>query len=203
MLGTELRRAGCDSSKGDRHDVHRTGAGRLDIVGSDGVHVGTVDAVSGTLLKLKKSDPSSGGTHHYLDIGLIVASRAIGRSCWFPRQKRSSAGPKPWNNALAIIMLLEVEALSATRSRPNRPASILPLSFPAIVALPLCGIPLRNHSRSFHSLFRRVFASLGRPLIGFRWAVRAALSLGLLLIHRMSFPSVMLEQRRRAAIRSG
>ncbi|WP_082617295.1 MULTISPECIES: DUF2171 domain-containing protein [Bosea] len=44
-----------------------------EIVGSDGVHVGTVDAVSGTLLKLKKSDPSSGGTHYYLDIGLIVA----------------------------------------------------------------------------------------------------------------------------------
>ena len=42
-------------------------------MGSDGVHVGTVDAVSRTLLKLKKSDPSSGGTHHYLDIGLIVA----------------------------------------------------------------------------------------------------------------------------------
>jgi len=45
----------------------------LEIVGSDGVHVGTVDALSGTLLKLKKSDPSSGGTHHYLDIGLVVA----------------------------------------------------------------------------------------------------------------------------------
>ena len=45
----------------------------LEIVGSDGVHVGTVDALSGTLLKLKKSDPSSGGAHHYLDIGLIVA----------------------------------------------------------------------------------------------------------------------------------
>ena len=42
-------------------------------MGSDGVHVGTVDAVFGTLLKLKKSDPSSGGTHYYLDIGLIVA----------------------------------------------------------------------------------------------------------------------------------
>ena len=48
----------------------------LEIVGSDGVHVGTVDALSGTLLKLKKSDPSSGGAHHYLDIGLIVAIRS-------------------------------------------------------------------------------------------------------------------------------
>jgi hypothetical protein len=45
----------------------------LAIVGSDGVHVGTVDSLSGTLLKLKKSDPASGGTHHYLDIGLVVA----------------------------------------------------------------------------------------------------------------------------------
>lgn len=45
----------------------------LEIVGSDGVQVGTVDALSGTLLKLKRSDPSSGGSHHYLDIGLVVA----------------------------------------------------------------------------------------------------------------------------------
>ncbi|MCO5091249.1 DUF2171 domain-containing protein [Bosea sp. (in: a-proteobacteria)] len=45
----------------------------LEIVGSDGVHVGTVDGLSGTLLRLKKSDPSSGGTHHYLDIGLVAA----------------------------------------------------------------------------------------------------------------------------------
>jgi hypothetical protein len=45
----------------------------LEIVGSDGAHVGTVDALSGTLLKLKKSDPSSAGAHHYLDIGLVVA----------------------------------------------------------------------------------------------------------------------------------
>jgi hypothetical protein len=45
----------------------------LEILGSDGVHVGTVDALSGTLLKLKKSDPSSGGVRHYLDVGLVVA----------------------------------------------------------------------------------------------------------------------------------
>ncbi len=45
----------------------------LEVVGSDGAHVGTVDGLSGTLLKLKKSDPSSEGTHHYLDIGLVVA----------------------------------------------------------------------------------------------------------------------------------
>jgi hypothetical protein len=43
------------------------------VVGSDGGHVGTVDSLSGQLLKLKKNDPESGGAHHYLDIGLVVA----------------------------------------------------------------------------------------------------------------------------------
>lgn len=42
------------------------------VVGSDGAHVGTVDGLSGQLLKLKKNDSASGGAHHYLDIGLIV-----------------------------------------------------------------------------------------------------------------------------------
>jgi hypothetical protein len=44
----------------------------LEVVGSDEVHVGTVDALVGQLLKLKKKDPASGGTHHFLDIGLIA-----------------------------------------------------------------------------------------------------------------------------------
>ncbi len=43
------------------------------VVGSDGAHVGTVDGLAGQLLKLKKNDPESGGSHHYLDIGLVVA----------------------------------------------------------------------------------------------------------------------------------
>jgi hypothetical protein len=43
----------------------------LEVVGKDRGHVGTVDALVGQLLKLKKNDPASGGTHHYLDIGLI------------------------------------------------------------------------------------------------------------------------------------
>lgn len=44
----------------------------LKVVGSDRGHVGTVDALAGQLLKLKKSGPASGGTHYYLDIGLIA-----------------------------------------------------------------------------------------------------------------------------------
>ena len=49
-------------------DIHEG----LKVVGSDGGHVGTVDALVGQLLKLKKNDPASGGTHHYLDIGFIA-----------------------------------------------------------------------------------------------------------------------------------
>lgn len=49
-------------------DIHEG----LKVVGSDGGHVGTVDALVGQLLKLKKNDPASGGTHHFLDIGLIA-----------------------------------------------------------------------------------------------------------------------------------
>lgn len=44
----------------------------LEVIGWDRRHVGTVDALAGQLLKLKKNDPDSGGTHHYLDIGLIA-----------------------------------------------------------------------------------------------------------------------------------
>ena len=43
------------------------------VVGSDGGHVGTVDGLAGQLLKLKKSDPTSGGVHHFLDIALVTA----------------------------------------------------------------------------------------------------------------------------------
>jgi hypothetical protein len=44
------------------------------VLGSDGARVGIVDSLSGQLLKLK-NDPESGGAHHYLDIGLVVALR--------------------------------------------------------------------------------------------------------------------------------
>lgn len=48
----------------------------LKVVGSDRGHVGTVDGLAGQLLKLKKSDPASGGTHHYLDLALVSGIEA-------------------------------------------------------------------------------------------------------------------------------
>ena len=46
----------------------------MEIVGADGVHVGTVDSVEGGRIKMIKADSGShGGHHHYLSEGLIAA----------------------------------------------------------------------------------------------------------------------------------
>jgi hypothetical protein len=42
----------------------------MEVIGSDGQHVGTVDHLDGDRIKLTKSD-SSDGKHHYLDMGLV------------------------------------------------------------------------------------------------------------------------------------
>lgn len=43
----------------------------MEVVGSDGQHVGTIDHLEGTRIKLTKSDPAAGGEHHYLPISSI------------------------------------------------------------------------------------------------------------------------------------
>ena len=42
-----------------------------DIIGADGVHVGTVDKVDGHRIKLTKKD-SGDGAHHYIPMGLVA-----------------------------------------------------------------------------------------------------------------------------------
>jgi hypothetical protein len=42
-----------------------------DVIGADGVHVGTVDHIDGTRIKLTKKD-SIDHRHHYIDGGLIA-----------------------------------------------------------------------------------------------------------------------------------
>lgn len=42
-----------------------------DVIGADGVHVGTVDHVDGKRIKLTKKD-SSDGKHHYVDGGMVA-----------------------------------------------------------------------------------------------------------------------------------
>ena len=46
----------------------------MEVLGSDGKHVGTVDHVQGSdKIKLTKSDPQAGGQHHFVPVQLIQA----------------------------------------------------------------------------------------------------------------------------------
>ena len=47
----------------------------MDVIGSDGVHVGTVDKVEGDRIKLTKADSGQGGHeghHHFIGRGLVA-----------------------------------------------------------------------------------------------------------------------------------
>jgi hypothetical protein len=46
----------------------------MEVVGADGVHVGTVDKVEGNRIKLTKADSGSHSDHHhYIAAGLVAA----------------------------------------------------------------------------------------------------------------------------------
>ena len=47
----------------------------MEVIGADGVHVGTVDHVDGDRIKLTKADSGEGshkGHHHYISLGLVA-----------------------------------------------------------------------------------------------------------------------------------
>ena len=47
----------------------------MEVIGADGVHVGTVDHVQGNRIKLTKADSGEGrheGHHHFIEAGLIA-----------------------------------------------------------------------------------------------------------------------------------
>ena len=47
----------------------------MEVIGADGVHIGTVDRVEGQRIKLTKADSGQGshkGHHHYVPIGLVA-----------------------------------------------------------------------------------------------------------------------------------
>ena len=43
----------------------------IEVVGSDGMHVGVVDRVDGAMMKLKRMDAAAGGQHHFLPTDLV------------------------------------------------------------------------------------------------------------------------------------
>jgi hypothetical protein len=47
----------------------------MEIIGADGVHVGTVDRIEGRRIKLTRADSGMGsheGHHHFLSVGLVA-----------------------------------------------------------------------------------------------------------------------------------
>jgi hypothetical protein len=47
----------------------------MEVIGADGVHVGTVDRVDGNRIKLTKQDSGMGshkGHHHFIDLSLVA-----------------------------------------------------------------------------------------------------------------------------------
>jgi hypothetical protein len=48
---------------------------RMEVIGADGVHIGTVDRVEGNRIKLTRKDSGEGshrGHHHYIPTGLVA-----------------------------------------------------------------------------------------------------------------------------------
>ena len=46
----------------------------MDIIGADGVHIGTVDKVVGDRIKMTKADSGSHSDHHHYISGALVAA---------------------------------------------------------------------------------------------------------------------------------
>ena len=44
---------------------------RMEVVGSDAGHVGTVDHVQGQRLKLTRTDPAASGEHHFIHLDSV------------------------------------------------------------------------------------------------------------------------------------
>jgi hypothetical protein len=62
--------------KGERTMAGVTGIREhMEVIGADGVHVGSVDRVEGDRIKLSKADSGEGshrGHHHFIDGGLVA-----------------------------------------------------------------------------------------------------------------------------------
>jgi hypothetical protein len=47
----------------------------MEVIGADGVHVGTVDGIEGSRIRLSKKDSGEGlhkGHRHFIDLGLVA-----------------------------------------------------------------------------------------------------------------------------------
>jgi hypothetical protein len=70
MLGDYVRRQGNQENlmQADKLKEH------MEVIGADGVHVGTIDRVENNRINLTKADSGQGqhkGHHHFVDVGLV------------------------------------------------------------------------------------------------------------------------------------
>lgn len=59
----------------DTNDLANAIREHMEVIGADGVHVGTVDGVEGSRIKLTKADSGEGshqGHHHYISLALVA-----------------------------------------------------------------------------------------------------------------------------------
>jgi hypothetical protein len=71
-MNGNLARALCGSTK---DPAMQNIAEHMEVIGADGVHIGTVDRVEGNRIKLTKKDSGEGshkGHHHFIDKGLVA-----------------------------------------------------------------------------------------------------------------------------------
>jgi hypothetical protein len=71
LNGTDAR-ALCVSIRGHQMTEIKE---HMEVIGADGVHVGTVDKIEGNRIKLTKKDSGEGshkGHHHYIDRSLVA-----------------------------------------------------------------------------------------------------------------------------------
>src|SRR5947209_5570385 len=73
----------CEQSRGSAHEDHAQREQHMadttkikehmEVLGSDGQHVGTVDKIEGQRLKLTKSDPAAPGDHRYIHFDSVAS----------------------------------------------------------------------------------------------------------------------------------
>jgi hypothetical protein len=68
----------------------------MEVVGNDGMHVGTVDRVEGDRIKLTKQDDpdGTGQHHHFLSMNAVesVSGQKVQLNCSGDRAKRAATG---------------------------------------------------------------------------------------------------------------
>src|SRR5205085_8317062 len=71
LNGTRFRALSCFTEDSRMNEVKE----HMEVIGADGVHIGTVDKVEGGRIKLTKKDSGEGshkGHHHFIDKGLVA-----------------------------------------------------------------------------------------------------------------------------------